>query len=153
MSPEGTIRVVRCPAVLRFVVLAFAALMLTMAVFAAGTSLFGSPSHQELSTRMVGGSLPPRTLVSIWAFEALGLLALFLAVEGRFRSPYLSGLIAGWLGWVFRGPLLVVTVVGALGQPSEPWFHRVVSWWLLYSLCGLVLGGLSRRLRADEAAL
>ena len=37
--------------------------------------------------------------------------------------------------------LLVVTVVGLAGLPPRPWWVLAFSWWILYTLCGLVLGG------------
>jgi hypothetical protein len=34
----------------------------------------------------------------------------------------------------------VVTVVGLAGLPPRPWWALAFSWWILYTLCGLVLG-------------
>jgi len=96
---------------------------------------------------------PVRLLLGTWLFEACGLVALYLLVEGRSRRRWLDGLMAGWVAWIFRGPLLVVTVVVAAGRPQAPWFRLVLGWWVLYTVCGLALAAVSRateRRRADE---
>jgi len=94
-----------------------------------------------------------RLLLGTWLFEACGLVALYLLVEGRSRHRWLDGLMAGWAAWIFRGPLLVVTVVVAAGRPQAPWFRLALGWWVLYTVCGLALAAVSRateRGRADE---
>lgn len=93
-----------------------------------------------------GIDLPGYVSLATWGLEALGLAALFLLVDGRSGgrgSGWTSGLLAGWIAWVFRGPLLVVTVVGFAGLSPRPWWSLVLSWWVLYSLCGLLLSGVA----------
>jgi hypothetical protein len=51
--------------------------------------------------------------------------------------------LTGWIAWIFRGPLLVVAVVVLGGLPAGPWWGLAFGWWVLYSLCGLVLGGVA----------
>ncbi|HSG40242.1 MAG TPA: hypothetical protein VLE27_11435, partial [Thermoanaerobaculia bacterium] len=63
-----------------------------------------------------------------------------LMIQGRGGSRLVSGLLAGWIAWVFRGPLLVVTVVSLAGLAPGPWWALVFSWWVLYTICGLLLG-------------
>lgn len=86
-------------------------------------------------------SLPAWVMLGTWCLEAIGLVALFLLIDGRSRA---SGLLTGWIAWVFRGPLLVLSVAGLGGLPPAPWWSLAFSWWILYSLCGLLLGALSR---------
>lgn len=78
--------------------------------------------------------------LATWVLESIGLAALFLMIQGRGGSRLASGLLAGWIAWVFRGPLLVVTVVSLAGLAPGPWWVLVFSWWVLYTVCGLLLG-------------
>ena len=83
-------------------------------------------------------------VLGIWLMEACGLLALFLMAQGRCGAWWLDGLISGWLAWIFRGPLLVLTVVVAARHPQGPWWDVAFGWWILYSICGLSLAYLAR---------
>jgi len=93
--------------------------------------------------------LPASLVLGSWVLECVGLTALFLLIqkgggEGlSLRSNLLDGLLAGWIAWVFRGPLLVLTLVGAAGVPRDPWWHITVVWLVLYTACGLLLGMLA----------
>ena len=89
-----------------------------------------------------GIDLPGYVSLATWSLEALGLAALFLLVHGR-GWGWTSGLLTGWIAWVFRGPLLVVAVVGFAGLSPRPWWSLAFSWWVLYSLCGLLLSGVA----------
>ena len=91
-------------------------------------------SHAEVTR------LPGAVMLATWVLEAVALSALYLLVQGRGRGRWLSGLLAGWIAWVFRGPLLVVTVVGLAGLPRGPWWTLSFSWLVLYTVCGLILG-------------
>jgi len=86
--------------------------------------------------------LPGWVMLATWILEAVGLAALFLLIQGR-SGRWLAGLLTGWVAWVFRGPLLVVTVAGLAGLPPGPWWSLAFSWWVLYTVCGLVLGGVA----------
>lgn len=86
--------------------------------------------------------LPQWVMLATWTLEAVGLAALFLLIQGR-GGRWIAGLLTGWIAWVFRGPLLVVTVAGLAGLPPGPWWSMVLSWWVLYTLCGLLLGGVA----------
>lgn len=83
--------------------------------------------------------LPGWVMLATWLLEAVGLAALYLLIQGR-SGRWLAGLLAGWIAWVFRGPLLVVSVVGLAGLAPAPWWTLAFSWWVLYTLCGLMLG-------------
>lgn len=124
----------------RFVLFALPLLVLTMGLFRfAQEALKMAPDPALLSRAGVAG-LPGWVTLATWLLEAVALSALFLMVQGRGGGRWLPGLLAGWIAWVFRGPLLVVTVVTLAGLPPGPWWSLAFSWWLLYTLCGLVLG-------------
>ncbi len=79
-----------------------------------------APDPAALS-RLGAAQLPAWVMLATWALEAVGLAALFLMIHGR-GGRLLAGLLAGWIAWVFRGPLLVVTVAGLAGLPPGPWW-------------------------------
>lgn len=126
----------------RFLVFALPLLVLTMALFRFAEEALGmAPDPAALST---SGAvpLPAWVMLATWILEAIGLAALFLLIQGR-SGRWLAGLLTGWVAWVFRGPLLVVTVAGLAGLPPGPWWALAFSWWVLYTVCGLVLGGVA----------
>ncbi len=88
--------------------------------------------------------MPLRLVLGTWLLEAFGLVALYLLIEGRSRLWWFDGLMAGWVAWIFRGPVLVITVVMAAGQPRAPWLQVTLGWWVLYTICGLALAILAR---------
>ena len=96
-----------------------------------------------------GGSFGPRLdgkfVLGVWVLEALALSALFLLIQGRGGRWWLDGLLAAWIAWIFRGPVLVLSVAEVLGRHSERWRELSVQWLVLYSLCGLLLALLARR--------
>ncbi len=121
----------------RFLALSIVLLILVMALFQFGLAALGwLPSG-------VPPSSPPRVQLGAWGLEALGLAALFLLIHREGGSAWFSGLLSGWIAWVFRGPLLVVSVAAA-GLDPKPYWAMTFRWWILYSTCGLVLGALAR---------
>lgn len=110
-----------------------------MGLFELGLEMFRL--QVDPSTLAPGGGfdLPGWVRLATWALEALALSTLFVLVHGRGWGG-VSGLLTGWIAWVFRGPLLVVTVAGHAGLPPAPWWSLAFRWWVLYSLCGLLLG-------------
>lgn len=84
-------------------------------------------------------------LIGGWLVEALGLTALFLLVQGRSGAWWLDGFAAAWIAWVFRGPMLVLTVIGWSRLPRQPWWDLSLAYFLLYSVAGLLLAWLARR--------
>jgi hypothetical protein len=124
----------------RFLIFALPLLVLTMGLFRFALEvLHRAPDPAALSTSTVA-SLPGGVVLATWILEAVGLAALYLLILKPGGSRIAAGLLAGWIAWVFRGPLLVVTVVGLAGLPPRPWWGMAFSWWILYTLCGLVLG-------------
>ena len=88
-----------------------------------------------------GRDLPHWVLLATWLLEAVALSALFLLIHARGGPRWTTGLLAGWIAWIFRGPLLVVTVVELAGLPAGPWWSLTLQWLIRYSLCGLLMAG------------
>jgi hypothetical protein len=125
----------------RFLIFALPLLILTMGLFHFVLETLGLAPDPTVLSHSGVASLPGWVVLATWILEAVGLAALYLLILGRGGSRWAAGLLAGWIAWVFRGPLLVVTVVGLAGLPPRPWWALAFSWWILYTLCGLVLGG------------
>jgi hypothetical protein len=126
----------------RFLLFALPLLVLTMALFHFAEEVLGMAPDSARLSPLGTVRLPGWVTLATWGLESVGLAALFLMIQGR-GGRWLAGLLAGWIAWVFRGPLLVVTVASLAGLPPDPWWTLVLSWWVLYTLCGLVLGGVA----------
>jgi len=141
----------------RFLLLALPLLVLAIAVFHFALEALGLSDSAALAVPLGGaglGHLPAWALAGTWVLEALALTALFLMVHasGPARPAWwLDGLLVGWLAWVFRGPLLVVTLVAAAGVRPGPWWTLCLDWLVLYSLCGLLLGALAQTAARDRS--
>lgn len=125
----------------RFLLLSLPLLILAMALFHFALEALGKIPNPHTISAAGARVLPPWVPLVTWTLESLGLSALFLLIYGRNSVRWLSGLLAGWIAWVFRGPLLVVSVVGIAGLPPSPWWSMAFQWWVLYTICGLLLGG------------
>ncbi len=137
---------------LRFIVLALPLLILLLALFGFTVEILDLEPRNGSVVKLavLEPPLVPEPLVlGAWLVEACGLVALFLMTQGRCGRWWLDGLVAGWLAWIFRGPLLVITIVVAVRQPQEPWWTLAFGWWVLYSACGLTLAWLARRTELD----
>jgi len=137
----------------RFILLALPLLLLAIAVFHFALEALGLADGQGLAIRLGTapmGALPAWALAGTWVLEAVALTALFLLVQVR-EVWWLDGLLAGWIAWVFRGPLLVVTLVAAAGVRPGPWWTLCLDWLVLYSLCGLLLGALAQTAARDRS--
>jgi hypothetical protein len=131
----------------RFLLFALPLQILAMALFNFALEAFGLGPDPELLSRLGGAGshgLPSWVVLGTWALEALGLSTLFLLIQARPGRELVNGLLTGWIAWVFRGPLLVVAVVGFGGVKPGPWWSMAFSWFVLYSLCGLLLGALAQ---------
>jgi len=134
-------------ALARFVAFALPALVLVLGVTTFALETLGVEVGAELwKPQQV---LPPLFQLGIWLLEATGLTALFLILQGRTASSWLDGLLTAWTAWIFRGPLLVLTVVPITRQSSDSWWSMALSWLALYTLCGVVLALLAKRARLD----
>lgn len=140
----------------RFLLSACPLLFLLFVLFHLGIELAGfTPDLGRILGSGSGRSgLPPAWILGTWVLEVLGLSALYLLVTGPGVPRFSTGLLAAWIAWLFRGPLLVITAVGFGRLPPEPWWRLTLRWFLLYTLAGLVLGFLGSRLRpaVDEAS-
>jgi hypothetical protein len=122
--------------VIRFLSLAVPVNLLTLALFHFAWEAAGFPLPFRL-----GGWF----LLGLWALEALGLVLGYLLICGAGTKRWLAGLAAAWLAWVFRGPAVVLTVVGTLGAAREPWWTLAAGWLGVYTLCGFLMAWLGRR--------
>lgn len=139
---------------LRFVTYALPLLVLLLALFGFAVDILDFEPQRGSVIKLASldqPTVPAQLVFGVWLVEASGLLALFLLAQGRCGVWWLDGLVAGWLGWVFRGPLLVVTIVVAARQPQHAWWSLAFGWWVLYSICGLSLAILARRTDLDLA--
>lgn len=132
----------------RFAIYAIPLLLILLAVFGFVVDAFDlEPQGGGIVKLTLFGArgLPAQIVFGTWLLEAIGLLALYLLIQGRVGFWWLDGLVTGWIAWVFRGPLLVITIVTAAGQRQDPWWTIAFGWWVLYSICGLSLAILARR--------
>lgn len=133
----------------RFLVLALAALVLCMALVSFATGWLGLEVDTSALTRAGLGraSEPPAGLLwGSWLIQSLALVALFLLIQGRGGAWWMDGLLTGWIGWVFRGPVLVLTLVTTSGLGRDPWWPMSLRWLLVYSGAGLLVSWLARKL-------
>ena len=112
-------------------------------------SLLGhlAPSLASLGTLARSDALPLRLSAAGWAIEALALTALFLLIQGRTGAWWMDGLVAGLIGWVFRGPILVMSIVSLSRLGVDPWWPMSMRWLALYSICGVALATTARAVR------
>lgn len=131
----------------RFVFFALPLLLLLfgLAAFAAdalGWSATGMPAATALWREPVSG----RLLLSLWALEAVGLVVLYLLVQARGDGGWiLDGLATGGIAWLFRGPLLVLTVTAVAQFGREPWWTISLQRLVTYLAGGLLLGLVARQ--------
>lgn len=130
----------------RFLVFALTLLVVLAAVFHVGLEVAGF--LPDLGPRIGwsegGPGLPGAFVLGTWVLEALALTTLFLLVDRGGGARWLNGLLAGWMAWVFRGPLLVLTATGFGGLAARPWWQLALRWFVLYTLAGLLLAAIAR---------
>lgn len=85
-----------------------------------------------------------------WLVESLALTALFLLIQGRSGRWWMDGVVAGLIAWIFRGPVLVLSVASLSRLGSDPWWRMSIRWLVLYLLCGLTLAVVARRLGVER---
>ncbi|MEE8524013.1 MAG: hypothetical protein V3T72_08780, partial [Thermoanaerobaculia bacterium] len=140
-------------ALTRYILHAVPLLVLLLALFGFAVELLDvePPNGSVIRLALLEQPQVPAAVVfGTWLMEAAGLVALYLLARGRCGAWWLDGLVAGWTAWIFRGPLLVITIVIAAEQPQEPWWTLAFGWWVLYSICGLSLAVLARRQEARD---
>lgn len=136
---------------LRFLLIALPLLVVMMGL-AAFVQEVAPPSGGGLSAPTLVRDVGPRWRLGGWLVEAAALTALFLLVQGRAGGWWLDGLVAGWVAWIFRGPVLALTVAAWSRLPTEFWWKLSQRWFLLYSICGLALAIVARRLGVRRRA-
>lgn len=132
----------------RFLAIALPLIFLLMAVFALASAVPAlRPPMDDLARHGLERreSLPLRTAAAGWVVEALALTGLFLMIQGRGGSWWLDGVVTGLVAWVFRGPILVLSVVSLSRLGSDPWWPMSLRWLVLYLTCGLMLSVVARR--------
>lgn len=132
----------------RFLAIALPLLFLLMAIFAVATAVPAlGPPMDDLARRGLERRepLPLPTAAGGWLVETLALTGLFLMIQGRGGSWWLDGVMTGLVAWVFRGPILVLSVVSLSRLGSDPWWPMSLRWLLLYVVCGLTLSLVARR--------
>jgi hypothetical protein len=136
------------PILARFLALALPSLVLLLGVSYFVVELAGIPTGLALGP---GAALPALFVIGTWALEAVALTALFLLVYGRSAGGFLDGLYCALVAWLFRGPILVLTVAGALGSTAPDLRSSALPVLVIYALCGTSLAALARRfdLRPD----
>ena len=120
------------PALIRFLALSLPLLVLSFALFHFGWEALGMPSP---------GPPAGRELLGSWLLQSLGLTGLFLFVYGR-SHRLMEGLVTAWAAWIFRGPILVLTVT-SVAPGSTGWDTLAMGWLGLYTFCGLLLAALA----------
>ncbi|HVS02159.1 MAG TPA: hypothetical protein VMT16_05255 [Thermoanaerobaculia bacterium] len=136
---------------MRFLLLALPLLLLLLAGGAFALEVAGW-AGEDLALARLGlerdrGVGPWR--LAEWGLEAVGLTALFLLIEGR-GSRWVDGLLAGGVAWVFRGPLLLLTLARLTWLPGQPWLAQVLGWLPLYLAGGLLLAFLAGSLKLER---
>lgn len=137
------------PVLIAFIALALPLIVLLMAVFTFGAEALGwTPATDALAQRglLRTAPFPAQVQLGIWVLEAMALTGLFLLVRGRAGARWLDGLVTAAVAWVFRGPLMVLTLAQLTRLPREPFWSHTVHWAVLYGACGLALAALAGRL-------
>ncbi len=135
------------PALARYLAISLPLLVLLMGGFTFVLGAVGlSPSLASLERAGLARpeALPIGLSVAGWLIETLALTALFLLIQDRTGAWWIDGLVAGMIGWVFRGPILVLTIVSTSRLGVDPWWPMALRLLLLYSICGLALAMIAR---------
>ncbi|MGD2116215.1 MAG: hypothetical protein PVG07_14265 [Acidobacteriota bacterium] len=128
----------------RFLILALPLVLLALGLFHfAGEAL-------DLA---LPGELPAPYLLGRWLLEATGLTALYVLVHERGLGRWSAGLAACWTAWIFRGPVLVLTMGDGSRLDSAAWWRLMVGWFVLYTVCGLMMGAVARSLERRREEL
>lgn len=133
----------------RYLLYSLSLLILLSAVFGVVVGKLDLAPGAAVVELTLGAGLPARVVLGGWLLEATGLAALVLLIQGRCATWWLDGLVAGWVGWIFRGPVLVVTLAAA-GQSPRAWWPLVLGWLGLYSIQGLVTALIARNLLRED---
>jgi hypothetical protein len=137
----------------RFLVLSLPILVVLMGLFTLALGAFDlAPPMDDLARLGLERERPLPLQVSAggWLIESLALTALFLLVQGRAGAWWLDGIVTGLIGWIFRGPILVLSIVSWSRLASSPWWPMSQRWLALYLICGLALAIVARRVGLER---
>jgi len=131
------------PALFRFLILALPLVVLAIALahFAGEALGLAQP-----------GTLPAPYLLGRWLLEGVGLVALYVLIHERGLGRWLAGLAAAWTAWLFRGPVLMLTVGGSSRLSSAAWWRLLAVWFVLYTICALAMAVVARSLEVGTEA-
>ncbi len=138
----------------RFLLLSLLLLVLLMGLFTLALGAFDlAPPMDDLARLGLERArpLPLRISAGGWLIESLALTALFLLIQGRAGAWWLDGIVSGLIGWVFRGPILVLSVVSWSRLSSSPWWPMSLRWLVLYLICGAALAIVARAVGVERA--
>lgn len=127
---------------LRFLLLAIPVLLLALGLCHFAADMLGIETGPSLAP---GEALPALYVIGAWLLEAVALTALFLLVAGRTSARFLDGLFTALCGWLFRGPVLVLTAASMFRSKTDILWRASIVWLAMYLLCGLLLSWLGRR--------
>jgi hypothetical protein len=131
----------------RFLLLAVPLAVLVLALAAVGADLVGyGPDLARLTAAGVARpeGLPRLHQAAALLFEAIALTALFLLLDGRSGLWWLDGIATGLAAWLFRGPLLVLTIAALTRLPTEPFWQVARLALVAEPAAGLALAALAR---------
>lgn len=131
----------------RFLLLAVPLAVLVLALAAVGADLVGyGPDPAKLTAAGVARpeGLPRFYQAAALLFEAIALTALFLLLDGRSGLWWLDGIATGLAAWLFRGPLLVLTIAALTRLPTEPFWQVARLALVAEPAAGLALAALAR---------
>ena len=127
----------------RFVALALPIALLILALTPVVAETAGlAPELAPLAARGVARPMPLdlRSRGLSLLFEGFALLALYTLVEGRTGARPLDGIAAGLAAWVFRGPLLVLSVAELTRLPLAPFWQSARLSLVALPLAGAAIG-------------
>jgi len=123
----------------RFLVLALPLLLLVLGLFHFGSEAAGLPLPRISAPYLLG----------LWVLESLGLVAIYLLVRDRRLNRWLTGLAVAWAAWIFRGPVLALTIAGASSVSGGDWWKLALAWLGLYVVCGLLMAAVAGSLESS----
>jgi hypothetical protein len=138
---------------IRFLALALPAAVLVLALVSfLGAALGYGPELGPLAQRGVARpqGLPQPVAALAVVFEATALVTFYLLIAGRTGGGVVDGAIAGLAAWLFRGPLLVLTVAHLTRLPTEPFWQAARLDLVALPLAGAAIGAVARLARAPR---
>jgi hypothetical protein len=127
---------------IRFVVLA---LLLTVLLLGLGSLVADATDGSSFGPRLAGSFV-----LGGWFLQAAGLVALFLLIQGRGGAWWLDGLLASWVAWIFRGPVLLLAIAESQLHLPTPGWSIALRWLVIYTVCGMAVSFVALRMRVHR---